>query len=155
MAADSTYEIGMLANADAYVSDTVDGTGHLKVTVSPNCVQVDYIKAFLPADTIDGINHNREVAFSYTIGNCETSGISENVKQNDWKVYPNPANDFINIYSGKDILAPRVTLLNYLGEFILTSNSQLIDISKLSNGIYLVKIETHAETTFNKLIVNH
>ena len=62
---------------------------------------------------------------------------------------------FINIYSGKDILAPRVTLLNSLGEFILTSNSQLIDISKLSNGIYLVKIETHAETTFNKLIVNH
>ena len=155
MAADSTYEIGMLANADAYVSDTVDGTGHLKVTVSPSCVQVDYIKAFLPADTINGINHNREVAFSYTIGNCETSGISENVKQNDWKVYPNPANDFINIYSGKDILAPRVTLLNSLGEFILTSNSQLIDISKLSNGIYLVKIETHAETTFNKLIVNH
>ena len=65
MAADSTYEIGMLANADSYVSDTVVGTGHLRVTVSPENVKVDFVRAYLPADTL-GAHKNGEVAFSYT-----------------------------------------------------------------------------------------
>ncbi len=69
MPSDSTYQIGMLANASAYTSDTLDGTGHIKVTVSPVGVKVDYIRAYLPADTISGIHHNGEVAFSYTVGN--------------------------------------------------------------------------------------
>jgi len=43
MPSDSTYLIGKLANADAYTSDTLDGTGHIKVTVSSGCVKVDYI----------------------------------------------------------------------------------------------------------------
>lgn len=68
MAADSTYEIGKLANADAYTADTLDGTGHIRVTVSPDCVKVDYIRAYLPADTLSGLHHNGEVAFSYTVG---------------------------------------------------------------------------------------
>ena len=70
MAADSSYEIGMLANADAYVSDTVDGTGHIRVTVSPSCVKVDYVKAYLPQDTLSGIHHNKEIGFTYSLGNC-------------------------------------------------------------------------------------
>jgi Secretion system C-terminal sorting domain/Calcineurin-like phosphoesterase len=69
MAADSTYEIGMLANADAYTADTLDGTGHIKVTVTPSCVKVDYVRAYLPADTM-GVHKNREIALSYTIGDC-------------------------------------------------------------------------------------
>ena len=70
MAADSTYEIGKIANAGAYLSDTLDGTGHIRVTVSSSCVKVDYVKAYLPQDTTSGIHHNAEVGFSYTIGNC-------------------------------------------------------------------------------------
>ena len=70
MAADSTYEIGKLANAGAYTADTLDGTGHIRVTVSPECVKVDYIKAYLPADTVSGLHHNGEIGFSYTVGTC-------------------------------------------------------------------------------------
>ncbi len=66
MAADSTYEIGWLANAAAYVSDTLPGTGHLRVQVSPYYVKVDFVRAYLPADTF-GIRKNREVPFSYYV----------------------------------------------------------------------------------------
>jgi hypothetical protein len=72
MAADSSYEIGFLANASAYLSDSLDGTGHIRVTVSPAYVQVDYVKAFLPKDTLGGLNQNRQVAFSYKIRNKNT-----------------------------------------------------------------------------------
>lgn len=67
MAADSTYEIGMLANASAYTSDTLSGSGHIRVSVSPSLVKVDFVRAYLPADTL-GVHKNGEIAFSYAIG---------------------------------------------------------------------------------------
>jgi len=69
MAADSTYQIGMLANAGAYTADTLPGSGHIRVTVTPSCVKVDFVRAYLPADTM-GVHKNGEVAFSYTLGDC-------------------------------------------------------------------------------------
>jgi hypothetical protein len=66
MPSDSTYQIGMLANADAYTTDQVAGTGHLRVTVSPAEVKVDFVQAYLPRDET-GSRKNRQVAFSYLI----------------------------------------------------------------------------------------
>lgn len=83
MAADSTYEIGMLANAGAYTADTLPGSGHIKVEVTPSCVKVDFIRAYLPADTM-GIHKNGEVAFSYTIGDCITTPC--NFNYGDWSI---------------------------------------------------------------------
>ena len=48
MPSDSTYMIGMLANADAFTSNQISGTGHLRVTVSPENTKVDFIRAYLP-----------------------------------------------------------------------------------------------------------
>jgi len=66
MPSDSTYQIGKLANGDAYTSDVLDGSGHLRVTVSPSNVKVDYVQAFLPADE-NASRKNGKVAFTYTI----------------------------------------------------------------------------------------
>ncbi len=66
MPSDSTYMIGMLANADAYTSNQLGGSGHLRVTVAPESVKVDYVQAYLPAD--EGASHrNGQVAYSYTV----------------------------------------------------------------------------------------
>jgi phosphodiesterase/alkaline phosphatase D-like protein len=57
-----TYE-----NAAAYRSgDKLPNSGHVRVTVSPAQVTVDYIRTYLPADEKD-IQTNGDVAFSYTI----------------------------------------------------------------------------------------
>ncbi len=57
-----TYE-----NADAYPSgDKLPNSGHVRVTVVPEQVTVDYIRAFLPTDEASG-HANGEVAFSYTV----------------------------------------------------------------------------------------
>jgi len=42
--------------------DLVPNSGHLRVTVSPSEVTVDYVRAFLPGDGPDG-----EIAYSYTV----------------------------------------------------------------------------------------
>ena len=54
-------------NRDAYQSgDILPNSGHLRVTVSPENVKVDYVRSYLAADETAG-RKNGEVAFSYTI----------------------------------------------------------------------------------------
>jgi hypothetical protein len=66
MPSDSTYQIGILANGNAYTSDVVGGAGHLRVTVSATGINVSFVQAYLPADE-KGTQLNRKVAFTYNI----------------------------------------------------------------------------------------
>ncbi|HNP98888.1 MAG TPA: T9SS type A sorting domain-containing protein, partial [Bacteroidia bacterium] len=154
MAADSTYEIGMLANADAYTADTLDGTGHLRVTVAPSCVTVDFVRAYLPADTVSGVHQNREVAFSYTIGNC-TSGLSQINSDEVIKIFPNPANSVLSVKLPEGVFKYKVELVNTLGESLLHSASNVMDISGIPDGIYLVRVHTDTSEFNRKMIICH
>jgi hypothetical protein len=153
MAADSTYKIGMLANAGAYTSDTLDGTGHLRVTVSPSCVNVDFVRAYLPADTVSGLHHNQEIAFSYTIGNC-TTGISSINKNDELKIYPNPAKNTIAVHIPDDLKNYEINLLNTFGQTLLQTKSNAIDVSNIPNGIYLVNVQSDKTILNKKIIIN-
>ena len=66
MPSDATYNVGS-ENASSYTGDVLTNSGHLRVTVSPKSVKVDYVRAFLPADETAG-QTNGMVAHSYTIG---------------------------------------------------------------------------------------
>ncbi|HEY5623638.1 MAG TPA: fibronectin type III domain-containing protein [Gammaproteobacteria bacterium] len=62
--ADDTYTA---RNRDAYLSgDALDNSGYLNVTASPQQLQVDYIRSWLPQDETDGRRHG-EVAYSYSV----------------------------------------------------------------------------------------
>ena len=154
MPSDSTYEIGMLANADAYVSDTLDGSGHLKITVSTDCVKVDYIRAYLPADTVGGIHHNREVAFSYSIGSCQSSGINDKTGSETVNVYPNPAKDILYIQIPEREVDFKVRLIDLTGQTLLESQSTTLNVSNIKNGIYLLNIKTPDFELNKKVIIS-
>lgn len=157
MPSDSTYLIGKLANADAYTSDTLDGTGHIKVNVSSSCVKVDYVKAYLPKDTLDGKHKNREIGFSYTIGTCLVTAIDDIENQNInelVKIYPNPTTSQINLDFKNPIIKFEVSLFDEIGNQVLISNQKKIDISSLSNGIYILNIKTDAWQKSRKIIIN-
>ena len=157
MPSDSTYTIGKLANADAYTSDTLDGTGHIKVNVSNSCVKVDYVKAYLPKDTLDGKHKNREIGFSYTIGTCLVTALNEIEQQNINElvtIYPNPTSDQINLNFLHPIIKFEATLFDEMGNQVLVSNQKKIDIGALSNGLYILNIKTDSWQKSQKIIIN-
>jgi len=157
MPSDSTYMIGKLANADAYTSDTLDGTGHIRVNVSSSCVKVDYVKAYLPKDTVDGKHKNREIGFSYTIGTCIVTGIDEmqNQQINDLvKIYPNPSNNQINLNFVSPVLKFEAVLFDEIGNQVLISNKKQIEVNTLPNGIYILNIKTDNWQKSQKIIIN-
>ncbi len=54
-------------NREAYTSgDVLPNAGHLRVSVTPGGVRVDYIRAWLPADE-NAEHRNGETAFTYTV----------------------------------------------------------------------------------------
>lgn len=74
-----------------------------------------------------------------------TSGVEENVVNNEAvKVYPNPASDVINVSAGEPINVVNIYSIAS-GSLVKTitangTNSTSIDISSLSAGVYLVKV---------------
>ena len=152
MPSDSTYEIGMLANAGAYVSDTIGGTGHIKVTVNPTGLKVDFVRAYLPADTLNGKHHNREIGFSYTIGNYTETAVNEVTNSDVAEVYPNPAKDKLTIAMKENAPIVQVRLINIIGQTLLETQATVIDVSNIPTGIYYVSIRT-ANGECNKKVV--
>lgn len=154
MAADSTYMIGKLANADAYTSDTLEGSGHLRVTVGPQCVKVDFIRAYLPQDTF-GLHKNGEVAFSYTIGNCGSQS-SQELQKEEWvKVYPNPAQDQISILYLGNVQKIQSKLYNVQGKLMTQTTQSQLDVSSLANGIYYLEMSSEKGRKIEKITIQH
>ena len=58
----------------------------------------------------------------------------------DFSVYPNPSNGIINIESKETI--ETIDILSLEGRKIKSCNETKIDLSELSNGIYLMQIKT-------------
>lgn len=160
MPSDSTYEIGVLANADAYQGVTLNGSGHLRVTVTPACVTVDYIRAYLPADTLNSTRRNREIAYSYTVGNCPTTSTTDIKRDDSVLIYPNPANDVLNVQTQNVIPSDRnFELYNLYGQLVqiqkMESGTTIVhfDVSTLEDGIYILKWENNGVPNSRKVTV--
>ncbi|MCL2246005.1 MAG: T9SS type A sorting domain-containing protein [Lentimicrobiaceae bacterium] len=69
-------------------------------------------------------------------------------------IYPNPANSIINI-AGTDIA--NIEILNGIGQIILAQyNTNMINVSELTNGIYILSIKTLTGSIIQKkIIINH
>ncbi|OIQ15362.1 MAG: hypothetical protein BM557_11645 [Flavobacterium sp. MedPE-SWcel] len=113
----------------------------------------------------DIINGDAEIYFDYNLPIITNDAVTEvviplNVDQhtinNQLAIYPNPANDYVNIKSGNDIQLEEITVYNLQGRKLLSLNQNLeyINISSLSNGIYLLDIKTDKGSTQYKLIKN-
>ena len=157
MPSDSSYEIGMLANADAYTSDTIVGAGHIRVKVNESCVTVDFVRTFLPRDTL-GVHKNGEIAFSYTIGTCKidnTSNVSTTSFEDGLKVFPIPANDRIIVQSSSNHFIENLVLHNSLGQVVAETASNEMDVKELPNGVYFIKVKSSENEIVKKIFINH
>jgi hypothetical protein len=88
------------------------------------------------------------------VANCANglpSPIVENESTDKLKIFPNPANQTFTAY------AELVTIYDLLGNQVLNSFSKdknhQIDVSALSIGIYLVKLQNNDNIVSQKLII--
>jgi hypothetical protein len=73
-------------------------------------------------------------------------------------LYPNPANDVVNVVSTNDIKT--IEVLNYIGQTIYTNNninlkSLQLNVTSFKAGVYFVKVTTVSGTKTTKITVTH
>ena len=80
-----------------------------------------------------------------------STGVNETTKEN-FVLYPNPANEIVNISSEEEIMNVKIYDLRgqLISEYIHTKN---IDISMVLEGLYIVEIETKSGISFEKLLI--
>jgi len=166
MPSDSTYKIGMTDNGDAFSGVKLDGSGHLRVSVSPDSLTVDYVKAFLPADE-NQTNKNGQVAYSYSVKPVLTA-VKEDIRlPEEFKLeqnYPNPFNPStaisyrvgapcnvsLKIFDllGREV-AELVNEYKNTGSYSITFNPEKYS---LTSGVYFYRLTAGNYTSINKAI---
>ena len=86
------------------------------------------------------IQRNQFVTIACPVSNLAVEEIS--TAADNVKVFPNPVNDILNVSSDQKIIS--VTIYNMVGQQMLTKvindNKGTVDVSALSSGVYVVKI---------------
>ncbi|WP_179354150.1 T9SS type A sorting domain-containing protein [Winogradskyella vidalii] len=75
----------------------------------------------------------------------------------NFKIYPNPANDYIEIESGAESVTS-ITVFDILGEQVLIQevlNDNRMDISSLTKGVYFIKIRGDNNSSITKKIIKN
>ena len=134
--------VGQLNNTSKHIENA---TYRRKATVSkPNTTFDASEWDILPANTFDGIGSH-----SSTLSSKKDSFQA-------FKMFPNPVyGDQVNFIVND---AATITIYNVLGKLVSTSkitkNSNVVNISTLTSGIYLVKIQSEKQYIAKKLIKN-
>ena len=91
--------------------------------------------------------------FSYVVGNNCALGIDTSSELFDFS-FPNPTHDFVAITSNFNI--DKVEIYNLIGNMVLntTTNTNKIDVSNLSKGIYLLTVYSGTTKSVKKMIIN-
>lgn len=87
--------------------------------------------------------------YIFTVNN--TLGTEEISLNSKIKVYPNPTSDFINIESSLEI--KNVAVYNMMGQLVLNTVSNKVDISNLSNGTFILEVTSNdGQKTRSKIV---
>lgn len=81
--------------------------------------------------------------------NTATLGVTKFDFAKAINMYPNPASETLNIDLPNNLTLEKVSFYNNIGQLVLKSNNNKINISELSNGMYIVAFET-SEGMFHK-----
>ena len=131
---------------------TINYTFNYTLPTAYNIDQIHVAVVVLDANTGYVVNSNSAYAGSLNVDNWDmTSGFS---------VYPNPTNDIVNLQinqdgkyavkiydiTGKEVLAKAP-------EFLSSSSTSSLNVSSLSQGMYIISIEGESQSFSRKLII--
>ena len=144
------------AGADIDYTFTPTGGTNSPVVVSlvggggaPGLVPVDLNWTNVTSFTITGIA-NAGMAFDNLSVSSATSLSTDNYIFQKVKIYPNPVENILYIKNTSELKS--VNLYNSLGQLILQSEEESIDVSQLSKGMYVLQINTSQGTETKRII---
>jgi hypothetical protein len=104
---------------------------------------------------IDAVLLDSEIGCVSVVG-----GINENATENDFKIYPNPSNSLIHIVVNTKETIQKLEIVDPQGKMRITIekpeiSTTAVDVSNLTNGVYVVRLTTSHNSLTRKLIISH
>jgi len=140
--------------------NTAFDTGNFKLTSGSSGIDAGndlfYSSIIDPNHVLDAANEARFMGSAIDIGAYEFIDVLgvKNSKNLDLKIYPNPTSEYVAIYGLKNEGTFQIFNLN--GKAITSispiSNGQEVSLSKLTTGVYLIKIATSDGNHSQKII---
>jgi Flp pilus assembly pilin Flp len=78
---------------------------------------------------------------------------TESFKLDYFNIYPNPAQNSINIELNQGVILEKINIYNALGQFMSTTKNLKINTSNLTSGIYFIEIETNEGKSAKKIVI--
>ena len=66
-------------------------------------------------------------------------------------LYPLPINNILNAVSSNAETITQINILDLSGKQVITSNSSQVDLTRLAQGMYIVKVLTETQTYYQKI----
>jgi hypothetical protein len=146
--------------ADDKITPEVDGFAEgdqisFKVYRPSTGEKFDLITGFDPEMPNTSIFEVRGMSMAISQKSSTSPSLTLN-DDNQINVYPNPADEFINILSAKPIA--RIEIISLLGQTMISENTEAqsykVDISELEPGMYIVKVLTNdGNALFRQILV--
>ena len=115
-----------------------------------------YLIAVAREDGCGQSKNSRIYSLSNFVDNNWTT-FDENEEQYDFLVFPNPANNYLYIYSNESSNIENVIIFNYLGQIVFkASNIDLpyqINVEEFPTGCYYIYINSNSSSQKNGLII--
>jgi len=150
-----SIEFGLVGSLPGFGNPVVpiNGAKSFTISIPANDTIEDYDKVFFYCLSFNQF-WDLGTFTSFTEENCNLLSVEENVFENII-FYPNPASDKINI-KGLNNKTTTIEMYNVLGKKVLNQDldtSEVIDISKLNQGIYILKINSAGKTKTQRFII--
>lgn len=157
-------EAGLNANGgsdtsvDGFTTITTDYDGSIEANVfittsftftATNTFVVVYVRS------LNSVDDATEVFYDNFSLVPEATASLEDILANKFRIFPNPANDYIQIES-KEIQLSSIEIFNLLGEKLISETSlenDRLNISNLSSGVYLLKVNADEKSFVKKIVV--
>ncbi|MBX3164302.1 MAG: T9SS type A sorting domain-containing protein [Bacteroidetes bacterium] len=117
---------------------TVSGANTYTWSTNENGINISVSPTVITTYTVSGTDNNGCVGTaSITAIDCSTiTGIAAYINNNQIKIYPNPANLYVNIENSNN---QTIEFINLNGQTVLKSTESIVNIESLKQGIYFVK----------------
>ena len=121
----------------------------------------DYVQGSISFADVDGDNDQDLVITGNSITgnsssklyrNSATVGIFESINEKGFNIYPNPTTSQITLNTTEKIES--VNFIDITGKILktITKNTNIIDVSELKNGVYIVQVISDKGMKYSKFI---
>jgi polyhydroxybutyrate depolymerase len=106
---------------------------------------------FVPQNDMD---YTTEIYKFFTNTMDFSVGRVNNLEKSNFSIYPNPAKDYVTVFSGSENSIVKIyNMLGNLKSVVKLDRNNVIDISGLSEGMYIMRFSDGTKTIDKKLVV--